>query len=271
MGAETIKEFLVSLGYKVDGSTEKKFKESIRSATKAVAEIGLGLAAAATAVAYTVQKVEKEFNRLYFMANRTGASIKNIEALSYAVSQLGGSYEGAQASIEAFGQRLATNPGYKAMVAALGVNPNQDATKAMVALGAKFANMPKYIGFQYASELGLDYKTFLALRSGQLAGWLKNYNEAVHTFGLDSKEAGERGKAFSQTLSKLGTDFSLLKDRIVSDLSPAMTKWMNDLDNWMRTHPKEIENALIKIKDALIAVARYMRETVTALTDQFIS
>ena len=43
--AETIREFLVSLGFKVDGGSEAKFSRSVEVATKGV--IALGAAAVA--------------------------------------------------------------------------------------------------------------------------------------------------------------------------------------------------------------------------------
>lgn len=72
-------------------------------------------------VAEGVQKVARSFDSLYWASQRTGASVQNIRALSYAVSQLGGSYDGTRSAIEAFGQHLRSNPGYSSMLRSLGI------------------------------------------------------------------------------------------------------------------------------------------------------
>ena len=49
--ADTLKEFLVKLGFKIDEEGQKKFKEGVAAATKEVTELGLKAVGAATAVA----------------------------------------------------------------------------------------------------------------------------------------------------------------------------------------------------------------------------
>src|SRR5437016_301707 len=98
--AETLREFLVSLGYRIDGGSETKFRNSIETATKGAVALGLSLTAAATAVSAAVTKIAAGFDEMFYMSQRAGASVQNIKGLSYAVSQLGGSYQGALASIE---------------------------------------------------------------------------------------------------------------------------------------------------------------------------
>ncbi len=90
MAAETIKEFLVSLGYSVDNQSEQKFKNSMRGAVVQANLMSEALISTAKAVFEAVAKISQSFDSLYWTSQRTGDSVENIRALSYAVSQLGG-------------------------------------------------------------------------------------------------------------------------------------------------------------------------------------
>lgn len=119
--AETIREFLVGIGFKVDGNSEAKFSRAVETATKAVVALGASAAAVATTVTAAVTKIAAGFDDLYYASQRTKASAENIKAIGYAVSQLGGSYQGAVASLEAFTQKLRSNPGYESLAKSIGV------------------------------------------------------------------------------------------------------------------------------------------------------
>ena len=63
--AETIKDFLVGLGYKVDGGSEQKFRNSVESATKGVLALATAVAAASAAVTAAGSKIAAGVDELY--------------------------------------------------------------------------------------------------------------------------------------------------------------------------------------------------------------
>ena len=89
--AETIKEFLVSLGWKIDESGQKKFVDSIASTSLKVVELGAAVAATSAAVVAGVAKIADQMESLYFASQRTGAAVANIQALGLAAGQMGSS------------------------------------------------------------------------------------------------------------------------------------------------------------------------------------
>jgi TP901 family phage tail tape measure protein len=79
------------------------------------------IALASTAV-IAVAKTANELEKLYYSSKRIGASAENIRAYGDAISQMGGSAEGAISSLESVARKLRESPGYEGMLKGLGVN-----------------------------------------------------------------------------------------------------------------------------------------------------
>jgi hypothetical protein len=84
-GTNVLKEFLISVGFKIDENGYRRFNESLTSISKGAIEIGKRFAAAgaATVAAGTVigaalDAAAKPMEALYFAAQRTGASAKEL-------------------------------------------------------------------------------------------------------------------------------------------------------------------------------------------------
>ena len=79
--AETIKDFLVSVGFKVDGASERKFTDAIRSATLQADLLARGLEGAAKAIAKAVADISAGFESIYYTAQRANTSVGNLRAM----------------------------------------------------------------------------------------------------------------------------------------------------------------------------------------------
>ena len=109
--AENIQEYLCGLGFKVDEQSYKRFREGLKSVRKEVIELGLAMTAAAVAVDVLVSKTARQFEGLFYASQRTGESVKNINALEYAFRMTGLSAEQARGLVEKFQTTVRLNPG----------------------------------------------------------------------------------------------------------------------------------------------------------------
>ena len=197
MSADVIKEFLVSLGYKVDATGERKFVDGVKGASAEVAKLGLAAAAAAAAVAAAVVKMASSLEDLYFVSQRTGASASNIKAFGYAASQMGSSVEGARGSIEGLAKFLRENPGGEGLLGSIGVQTRdvngalRDTTDIMQDIGKRLKNMPQYRAIQYANVFGIDYKTLMVLEQG-VGEFSGRYQKLLQRFGLSVEDATKK-------------------------------------------------------------------------------
>ena len=184
MATDTIKEFLVRLGFRVDEDGLKKFNNGISAATKSVVALGLAVEGLAISVAYGVERFSQQLEQLYFASQRTKSSAENIRALDTAAQNFGATAGEAKASLEAFAHFLRANPTGEAVVRMFGVktrdrNGNlRDTSEMMVELGEQFQKMPTWMALQRGQMLGLSENTILALSNpGYRASYSQLQNE----------------------------------------------------------------------------------------------
>lgn len=257
MSAEVIKEFLVSINYKVDGDSEKKFTDGMATAAKGAAALALAVGAAATAVVAAVARIASQFDTLYYTSQRTGASVQNIKGLGYAFSQLGGSASQAVGTLESFTKALRNNPGLTNFVKGIGVNVNQDKAKVLTDVIDKLAQKPYYIGAQQAEMLGISEESFnlMVKNRAELARYRAEYDRTARTVGLNNDEAAKASRAFNDALLSLRATATAVAEKIGTDLAPVITRYLNMLRDWIAANPDKIEAAIkqvIAVAEALI-------------------
>ncbi|GAN52310.1 hypothetical protein ME121_6441 [Methylobacterium sp. ME121] len=278
--AETIKEFLVGLSYKVDGASERKFTDAIRSATLQADLLARGIESAAKAIAKAVADISAGFESIFYTAQRANTSVGSLRAMTYALSQLGTSAGSAQASLSNFGRRLATDPGAESLLKAIGVRTRdaagrlRDTTKLFEEFGQATQRMPTYVALGYAQQLGVDEDTMRAMREQPelLARLRKEQAEYARSIGLNQDEAAEKGKTFMQSLRRLEMVVTLVSQKILSDLAPALQKFIDEIIEWVRQNPDAIREGLIQIGNAaaefakaLLAIAKELAPVITKI------
>lgn len=234
MAAETIREFLVSLGYKVDTSGERKFVDGIKNVSKEVAALGAATVATATAVLAAVSKMANGLEDLYFVSQRTKSSAENIKALGFAADQLGSSSDAARGSIEALAKFLRINPGGESLIKSWGIQTRdangelRDTTELLTDLGKLFRSMPYAQAYARANVLGIDEKTLQALIKGT-DQFSDRYKQILARYGLDVTKATELSHQFNVSLRDLKANFEVLGTvvgtRIIGILNELEYRW----------------------------------------------
>jgi hypothetical protein len=248
---DVIREFLVSIGYKVDGSTEQKFKQSVETATKLVAAMAAAAAAMAVAVEAAIVKTARQFDQLYWSTQRVGASAANVKAFGYALSQVGGSADAAQASVEKFASSLRTNPGYGSWLKDLGVATTQggkarDTIDEMISLvdtlSKRYSGTKYGIGASIAAQFGIDEQTYFQIINNR-SDFEKRYRESKSTnnaFGFDPDKAAKTSKDLIQQLDQLANTLSTLKDKMLVEFGPGLKTVLQDFEEWVKANKDQI-------------------------------
>lgn len=275
--AETLREFLVNVKYNVDGASEQKLNTSMASTTRTVVALGAALVTAAATIGTLVTKVAAGFDELYYSSQRTNASVQNLRSVAFAVSQLGGTYRGAVDAIESFGQRLRSNPGYTSLVQQLGVATKEngklrDTVDIAKDLAKALSSKPYYIQLQYMEALGLDEKTYRALQSGELTGYIDAYNKKTQQMGINMESATQTGRDLTRAWNDLYSTMELLGVKMVEVFGPTMTQMLKDLDQWISDNQDTIVKTFRDLGEAASAVGRAFKsiiETIQPLWDGF--
>jgi hypothetical protein len=98
--SETIKEYLVGIGFNVDEKSLSKFNNGLKSAAKSAAVIGTAAVAAAGIVTKVISDVAKSFDETRQLSQRVNATANEIKELGYVASVSGSSIEAANRSFE---------------------------------------------------------------------------------------------------------------------------------------------------------------------------
>ena len=86
---ETIKDFLVQLGFKVDEKGLKTFTTKIDDATAAVTKFAGVITGIAVTAGVAITAFSSNLEDLYFAAQRTGNSATSLKSFEFAARNLG--------------------------------------------------------------------------------------------------------------------------------------------------------------------------------------
>ncbi|SFB04128.1 hypothetical protein SAMN05216502_105426 [Citrobacter amalonaticus] len=276
MNAETIKDFLVSLGFNLDESGYQKFNSVLTGATTNAIKMGLAVEGAALSVVAFTAKIASGLDQLYWASQRTGATVQGIKAVGYAVSQVGGSADAARSSLESLSRFMRNNPGAEGFLNRLGVQTRdasgkmRDMSSIFTGVGQKLSSMPYYRANQYAQMLGIDENTLMAMRRG-VGQFSAQYSAMAKAIGFNANEAAVSSNRFMTSLRAFSEAAGMARDKIGATLAGGLVGSMDNLrkqllDNWPR-----IEAVLAKVIKGILwagdAITRVLWRAGGAVSD----
>ena len=249
MNAETLKDFLISLGFKVDEAGARKFDAVVAGTTLKAIELGVKVEAAALSVVAFTAKIASGLDDLYWASQRTGATVEGIKQIGYAVSQVGGSADSARGSLENLARFIRNNPGAEGFLNRLGVQTRdasgnmRDMATIFTGVGQRLSNMPYYRANQYAQMLGLDENTLMAMRRGigQFSG---EYTAMAKAIGYNADVAAVSSNKFMTSLRSFGLMAGMARDKIGSSLADGLAGSLDRLRRQILENFPKIEGAI---------------------------
>lgn len=249
MNAETLKDFLISLGFNVDEAGAKKFDAVVAGTTLKAIELGVKVEAAALSVVAFTAKIASSLDNLYWASQRTGATVEGIKQIGYAVSQVGGSADSARGSLENLARFIRNNPGAEGFLNRLGVQTRdasgnmRDMATIFTGVGQRLSNMPYYRANQYAQMLGLDENTLMAMRRGigQFSG---EYTAMAKAIGYNADVAAASSNKFMTSLRSFGLMAGMARDKIGSNLANGLAGSIDTLRRQIMENFPKIEGAI---------------------------
>ncbi|TWA71921.1 hypothetical protein FBZ84_101187 [Azospirillum baldaniorum] len=251
--ADTIREFLVGLGFDVDERGLKRFEGAVDKATVPVVALGKAAVFTATAVGAMVTTVARQMEDLYYASQRTHATAESLQAVGYAAQQVGLQAGQGKDMLEGLARAMRTNPGTEGLLNAYGIQTRQangqlrDLSGTLNDLLPVLAKMPRYQAIAIAPRLGIDPETLNRVLDN-LPAYLKAQEEGrriLGQFGVDSEKLAEQSKDFDNALGGLMARFSALAQRVAQDWLPvakqvvdyanaaadAFARWYTSLDD----------------------------------------
>ena len=264
--AETLQDFLISIGYKVDESSQVKVQKDLKQNTFLAIELGKAFINTAQQVQAAAQAMARAMDEMYFASQRTKSSVESIKAIGYAASQLGSSSSSALSALEGIAKLIATNPGGESFLKSLGVstrdanNQLKSTTEIMDGLAVALRKMPLPTANYVAGFLGIDYKTLLAMREG-LTGFEQEYKRMYASAHINSGQAATDANFLMTQLRSLGAAFNVLEDKVVSQVS----RRIGDAIRTMREYLVNHFDAISHVIEVVTRVFSFFVNAVTTL------
>lgn len=270
MSTETIKEFLVGLGFQVDEASLGKFNTGIMKSGVAVVALGQIAADAAKQVAMAigqlldVNRYADELEKINDVSERTKVAAEDIFRMGYQAEQSGSSMGALTSSLEG----LTKVAGLAAMGMGRGLKVFEeigvevkDANGKLKGTAALMDEIREKIkglesGQQQAilGRLGLD-PTLVKMMTEDMSGLTSEYDEMVKASGFSAGQAAKDADNYKDELAKLQTAMGLVGKTVASKLfnkmSEATERWRKLLVGNM---PKIIE-LITRVIEVVLRVA----------------
>lgn len=272
MNAETIQDFLVSLGFQVDQSGQRKFEQTLISVAANTVKMATAVEASALTVVAFTAKIASGLDNLYWASQRTGASVSGIQAIGYAASQMGGTVEGARGSLESLARFMRNNPGAEGFLNRLGVQTRdasgnmRDMSAIFTGVGQRLSNMPYYRANQFAQMLGIDENTLMAMRRG-LGTFSTQYTQMAKAIGYNANTAAVQSNQFMTSLRSFGLMAGMARDKIGSTLAGGLAGSIDNLRRQVVNNFPRIEQTITSGANGLMWVATILTRVVLRLVD----
>ena len=299
---ETIRSFLVRLGFVSDEAALRKFEQGIAKASTAVMSFGAALTGLVVGSAIAVDKIASRLETLYFASARSGASVSGIKAMSLATQNLGASAGDALAGIESLAKFMRNSPAGESFVAQWAktrdANGNMlDTGDILAQLGQHFQQEPQWQAAIQGGMLGLSDNLILALRNpaftaelarvrGELKGsFFDDASQGAHQFKVDIRDLGLQLEKFGVQVEdslqrKFGVSVKsitawlenngpMLAER-VTHIAGAILDDFNKVFVWLENHGPQIAHFISEAFDQLDASYRLIRPALEWVFDSFV-
>lgn len=272
MNAETIKDFLVSLGFSLDESGYQKFNSVLTGATANAIKMGLAVEGAALSVVAFTAKIASGLDQLYWASQRTGATVQGIKAVGYAVSQVGGSADAARGSLESLSRFMRNNPGAEGFLNRLGVQTRdasgkmRDMSSIFTGVGQKLSSMPYYRANQYAQMLGIDENTLMAMRRG-VGQFSAQYSTMAKAIGFNADQAAVSSNRFMTSLRAFGEMAGMARDKIGSNLADGLSGSLDNLRKRILDNFPRIESTITKVVKGILWLGEIVGRVAFRITE----
>ena len=239
MADDILSQFLVRIAYQQDDKSRQKFDEGLKQVQTRAAEFGAKIGELPTIVSEATKRISSSLSEMYYSAQKNGATARELDALRYAAKQSGEGADRAEASFNAFSQRIrdfATGASrqYKQMFG-VDVDPNHT-LDAFIKVREKIEELRNAGGPQNLSRANMLARTFGidedALVSGRMAIFKKAWlEEAKRNEGIAADKAVALTRSYNALAAALET-VARKADAALFDKFGAvldrLTKWLDE-------------------------------------------
>lgn len=275
---ETIKEFLVRVGFKVDQESFNKFNQGLKTATKNVAKFGAVSLAAGAAVFKFTESVAKDFERIGLMSERIGVSAEEIQKLGFEASLTGSSVNAAESALQSINKaagdaRLGIGSARiwfeRLRVAVVDSNNHvRDSADILRDLGNSIKTLDRPTQISALQQLGVD-QTLIRTLTSDVSDLSAEFDKVYKDAGINADEAARKSIKFMDSMTRLKFSMSAVGKAVGIEFGGRITDAMDDFRKWIENNIPKIINNLRPIIDTTLDILKGVRILSVAFIEGF--
>ena len=253
---ETLRSFLVDLGWRSDGNGERRFIAAVEGATLKANLLASGIEAMAKSISSSLQKVSEDYRGLSALEDITKATAPTILSLGYAFQQVGLGADQAKGMLKTVADSLRTyNSANEFYYNQLGIH--QDKITKAISVNTReaqqhLAAMTPAQAKQYEELTGIsdDIVQLWRTRGGEMQDLADQFQGKMLDFGINQNTVDVNTR-FAKDLTDLFATVDLAYDSMATQLTVALTPGVEGLKNWLDSHGPEVSASLKEIGQGL--------------------
>lgn len=247
MATTVLKEFLISLGYRIDESSQRKFEDSLFAMSATVEKLGLGLAALAAGFISALDKMAGKSSEMAYLADYIGSTVKDFHALAFAGTQVGISAEHMMQSIRGVGLALKDNiPAQAAWASLLGGDTSGTMGEQLARLGQRLAaegpNSPTrkaLVDFAQKFSIPLDPELLRGIQNPKFPEAVRHGQRIEEEFP-GASQFSAKSQAYEAAIGRLQILFERLGQTAGNVTVDHVTNGLNIINDWIEAHHDSI-------------------------------
>ena len=228
MSSQTIlREYLLSLGFKVDTTGQRKFDSAIASTNKGALVAGLSISGLAAGIVAMAEQYAKAMEKMYYASRRSGTTVSTLQGMEFAGEKIGMAAGAMTAGVNTFAAKLRMNPGLTGLLNKMGVRTGTgDSGKEMLDMIQKTLAMSYVKGASVAQLFGMDEQTYQQIRQNfdEYKAAMEE-REKMDKAGKVNADANAKAIAeWDKNVTTLKASFTMLEGALQSKLLPLMER-----------------------------------------------
>lgn len=284
MASTVLEEFLVKLGFQVDPAQHNRFQDAMKESQSRIETFNKSLigvvdrfanlatlaSGAGVGLAAAMNKIGEHLSGLAFAAERIGSTPEKITAFENAMKMLGGTAEGARASLENIARAERTTPGL--LQALFGVKPGTDPVDAMRQIGQHFAELIRRgpagmaQAIQEAQLANIDQAEMLRLANQNMNKFYEESRDRVRRWGADMDQAGRIAQDQQRNITRLQEHWQGFTTYLYQTFGPEYVGALGVINGWFDTNAPKVKSHVDSLKRDFDGLVGGLADAFKALT-----
>lgn len=243
---DVLSSFLVRITYQQDEKSRKDFDQALRQVGSRAEEFGAKIGALPAIVSDATKRISSSLTELYYSAQKNGATARELDALRYAAKQSGEGADKAEASFNAFSQRIrdfATGAArqYKSLFG-VDIDPNHT-FDAFLKIREKIEELRNRGGSENLSRANMLARTFGIDEDALISGRLGEFNKRIREqLKRNSEIDAEKAVALTRAYNALAAALDAVARKADSALFDKFGAVLDRLTRWLDEDSDKIVN-----------------------------